>query len=256
MSEYIQIIQPVVHILTNLEGKSLEFDCLARDIWLWCLDNQIHLSAAHVPGTSNSEADEMSRSFNDELELSLEDLQFAKIQSKFPDISVDLFASRLNKKLQKYVSFRLEPSAFAVDAFSFRWTDEFSYIFSPFSLIPRKLQKLEEDQAEVIMIAPLWTTQVWWASLLQLISGPCFPLPDPQEILTLPHKQNYKHPLKKMRLGVFRLSGDRLKAEVFLHRQLSSSWNHGENLLKSNTACTLRNGFLSVGIGSIPFNPL
>ena len=72
-----------------------------------------------------------------------------KIQSKSTGISVDLFALRLNKKkLQKYVSFRPEPSAFAVDAFSFRWTDEFS-------LIPRILQKLEEDEAETIMIAPL-----------------------------------------------------------------------------------------------------
>ena len=126
MLEYIQIIQPVVHIITNSEG-TLERDWFARDICLWCLDNLIHLSAAHVPGTSNSETDEMSKSFNDDLEWSLGDLQFAKLQCKFPGICVNLLALRLNKKKKKktkktkkknYKSMsHLDLSAFVEDAF-------------------------------------------------------------------------------------------------------------------------------------------
>lgn len=237
-------------------GKKLELDKLARAIWSWCLEKHIHLSAAHVPGISNSEADEMSRSFNDDLEWSLSTPIFDKIQRHFPDLSIDLFASRLNNKLEKYVSYRPEPNAFAIDAFSFQWTDELLFIFSPFSLIPRILQKLEEDQAEAVMITPLWTTQVWWASLLQLISGPCFSLPRPQIILHLPHKPDRLHPLKKMRLGVFRLSGDRSKAKAFLQQQSILSWNRGVNQQRNNTMATSSDGFLFVGTTSIPFNHL
>lgn len=237
-------------------GKKTELDSLARDIWLWCLAREIHLSAAHIPGISNSEVDKMSRSFNDDLKWSLDESQFDKIQEKFPDLPIDLFASRLNNKLQKYVSFRSEPNAYAVDAFSFQWSNEFSYIFSLFVLIPRILQELEEDKAEAVMIAPIWITQVWWASLLQLISRPCFELPKPQQILRLPHKQNYRHPHKKMCLGVFRLSGDRSKARAYLQTQLASSWNHGESPPRNNMMYTSGNGFLSGGTKSIPFNQI
>ena len=68
--------------INKFGGKRLELDCLANDICLWCLDNQIHLSVPHVPEASNSEADEMSGSFNDDMEWSLEDLQFAKYRVK------------------------------------------------------------------------------------------------------------------------------------------------------------------------------
>lgn len=237
-------------------GKKVELDSIAREIWLWCLERKIHLSAAHIPGASNCEADEMSRSFNDDLEWSLNEHQFAKILKEFPDLSIDLFASRLNYRLERYVSFRPEPHAYAVDAFSFDWTNEFAYIFSPFVLIPRILQKLERDKAEAVMIAPIWTTQVWWASLIRLISGQCFLLPSPQKILRLPHKQHYRHPLKKMRLGVFRLSGDHSKAKAYLTKQSTSSWNPGENPQRNNTMFILESGCLFVGKRSIPFNPL
>lgn len=242
--------------INKFGGKKKELDCLAREICRWCLTRDIHLSAAHVAGTLNSEADEMSRSFNDDSEWSLDELQFKKIQEKFPHLTIDLFASRLNNKLTKYASFRPEPNAYAIDAFSFSWTSEFSYIFSPFVLVPRILQKLEEDNAEAVMVVPIWTTQVWWASLLQLISGPCYLLPKSHQFLTLPHKQNYKHPLKKMRLAVFKLSGNRSKSKAFLQTQQTSSWNPGENPPGINMMSILENGFLFVENKLIPLNPL
>ena len=167
-------------------GKKADLDKLARDMWMWCLEHNIYLTAAHIPGTSNSEADKMSRSFNEDLEWALVPQVFQRILDHFPDLSIDLFASRLNHKLAKYVSIQPEPSALAVNAFSIEWTGALYYIFSPFSLISNVLQKLEEDKTEAVMIALLWTTQVWWAALIKLISGPCFSLPHPQTILQLP----------------------------------------------------------------------
>jgi hypothetical protein len=68
---------------------------------------------------------------------------------------VDLFASRLNHKIDKYVSRRPDPHALAIDAFSLTWINELYYIFPPFSLLPRILQKVVEDKTEVVLIAPI-----------------------------------------------------------------------------------------------------
>ena len=80
-----------------------------------------------------------------------------------------MFASRLNAKLKKYVSFYPDHEAFAVDAFSTNWDKKLLYMFPPFSVIPRILQKIQMDQAEVVLIAPVWKTQTWWPHLLKLL---------------------------------------------------------------------------------------
>ncbi len=176
----------------------------------WCLDREIYLTACHVAGVSNTEADEMSRSFNDDIEWSLyDDVHdvFEKLECHFPDIEVDLFASRLNRKKDRYVSRMPEPDAFAIDAFTLEWSDCLYYAFPPFSLINRVLQKVAEDEAEMVLVAPLWPTQVWWAALLKLISVDCYLLPPATQILHLPHKPSRRQPLTKMKMAVFKLSG-------------------------------------------------
>ena len=55
--------------------------------------------------------------------------------------TIDLFASRLNAQIPRYVSWRPEPQCVAVDAFSIQWGNEVFYAFPPFALIPRVLQK-------------------------------------------------------------------------------------------------------------------
>lgn len=61
----------------------------------------------------------------------------------YPDM--DLFASRLNRQLENYISWFPDPFAFTSDAFFISWSDFKPYIFPPFSLIGRVLQKLEDD---------------------------------------------------------------------------------------------------------------
>ena len=40
-------------------GKTDELNNLAREIWMWCIDKNIFISAAHVAGTENNEADRL-----------------------------------------------------------------------------------------------------------------------------------------------------------------------------------------------------
>jgi hypothetical protein len=54
----------------------------------------------------------------------------------------------------------LHPGAKTVDAFKLDWsTFKLVYALSPFSLIPRVLQKIREDEAEAVLIDPTWTSQ-------------------------------------------------------------------------------------------------
>ena len=105
----------------NHMGTSHSDDCniLGKEIWEWCIERNIRISAAHIPGIANTEADYESRNSSVNTEWSLNDdcLTHALSQIDFiPD--VDLFASRLNTKFPSYVSFRPDPGAVAIDAFA------------------------------------------------------------------------------------------------------------------------------------------
>ena len=45
------------------------------------------------------------------------------------------------------------------------------YACPPFSVIPAVLQKVREEQAEGIVIAPVWTTQAWFPRLMCLLAN-------------------------------------------------------------------------------------
>ena len=145
-----------VAYLNKFGGRTHQLDALARQIWLWCLDRNIHVSAAFVAGKTNVEADELSgKDFQDDLEWSLAPHIFDTVVGHFPDMSVDLFASRLTCKLATYVSRRAEPHILAADAFSIIWNDHLFYMSPPFSLMAKILQKMEQGSTEAVVIAPV-----------------------------------------------------------------------------------------------------
>ena len=111
-----------VAYLNNMGGvKSKDCDQAARDIWRWCMERNIWITAAHLPGRDNTEADERSRKFNDRNEWMLDKGIFKKISSKFGSPEIDLFASRLNNQLKRYVTWLPDPNAESVDAFTLDW---------------------------------------------------------------------------------------------------------------------------------------
>ena len=82
---------------------------------------------------------------------------------------IDLFASRLNAKVKKFVSWHPDSEACAVDAFTITLKNQLNYAFPPFSLIPRVLSKVQQDQACVLLVPPVWTCQICYPMLLRLL---------------------------------------------------------------------------------------
>ena len=197
--------------------RSAQMLPITREIWQFCLDREIFLSAEYLPGSLNCEADWQSRNFHDSSDWRLKVSVFKSLSQTLGPFSLDLFASRHNAQLQKYVSWRPDPFSVGVDAFQLTWREEGLYLFPPFAMIPRCLLKIQQEKATVTLIAPLWQPQPWYPMLLSLLVQRPILLPPYKDLLTSPSQEN--HPLseqKRFRLAAWKLSGDTILTREFL----------------------------------------
>ena len=222
--------------------KSIECNTLAKTLWEFCMENEIWLTACHLPGSLNIEADKQSRVFNERTEWHLKPTIFDKITQKLGKPEIDLFASRLNCQLPLYVSWKPDPGAIHVDAFSMPWNNKYVYMFPPFCLISRSLQKLEKDKGNALMIAPIWPTQVWWPNLMRMLVATPLKLPCHKDLLTLPHSGAH-HPLKnQLQMMACHLSGNTTNQEAYQSQLPLYSCNPGGEGPRSNTHAISTNG--------------
>ena len=88
--------QTAVTYINNLGGTvSAQATTMARELWMWCLQRDILLTAQHLPGVENVRADTESRVMRDRSDSMLNPRVFQRIQAHFPHLDVDLFATRL-----------------------------------------------------------------------------------------------------------------------------------------------------------------
>ena len=194
---------------------SEECNSLVVQIWEFCISHNIPwLTADHIPGSSNVIADGESRHFHSQdtewmldselLTRALESLNFQ------PEI--DLFASRLNKQLPVFCSFRPDPEASFIHAFTISWSNKKLYCFPPFSCILQVLQKVIQYQATCVVVVPDWPTQAWYPLLTSLLILPPVKLYPSKNLLRLPATPATVHPLhKSMSLLICLLSSNNLQ---------------------------------------------
>ena len=148
---------------------------------------EVSLTAQHIPGIKNVAADTASRQIETRTEWTLDGKIFQSIFQRFYTPEMDLFASRLNHRVPKYVSRYPDPGALVVDAFLLDWSKWICLIHRPVVLLPRILRKIKEDEATAVLpIAPNWTGQPWFPDLIQLLVDRPLLLPQGQSLLFLP----------------------------------------------------------------------
>lgn len=166
---------------------------LSRAIWQWCEFRNIYLLASYIKSEDNVEADAESRvKLSEETEWELNDLVFQNIISTFGQPEIDLFASSLNAKCTKFVSWWGGSGSIAADAFTIDWKDYFFYAFPPFSVILRVLQKIMVDKAKGILVVPLWTSQPWYPLFCSLLESKPLIFKADKKLLSF---RNRPHPL-------------------------------------------------------------
>lgn len=191
--------------------KYPKLNSITRTIWQWCEKRNIFIHASYIKSKDNVEADTASRFLQIDTEWSINKLSFNQIVKSFGSPTIDLFASRINKKCIKYVSWLRDPDAFAVDAFTLFWGNFYFYAFPPFSIILRTVQKIINDKAEGIMVVPVWPAQPWYPIFTALLSRQPLIFKPSLNLLSF---GRIPHPLsEKLSLMAGQLSGKRFNGE-------------------------------------------
>ena len=189
---------------------------LTREIWQWCEQRSLWIFASYISSKDNFEADAESRNTSSETEWTLSHGAFQVILNHFSVPEVDLFASQINHKCDKYVSWRRDPGSFAVDAFTLNWQNIYFYAFPPFNLVLRTLRKIIQDKAEGILVVPHWVSQPWYPLFSKLIVGQEIYFKPSPDLLFSPFRET--HPLsRQLTLVAARLSGSHSSEETFLN---------------------------------------
>lgn len=190
---------------------------LTRTIWQWCEARGIWIFASYV-NTKENRADVASRIVNPDTEWTLSNRAFQNVVQYFGLPDIDLFASRDNAKCRKFVSWKQDPDAEYVDAFTLNWQSYNFYAFPPFSLILKCLRKIIDDKANGIFVYPYWPSQAWFPLLQSLIVSDVFYLSSDKNLLQSHFRD--QHPLHKdLTLGVARLCGSHTTEEESAQRQ-------------------------------------
>ena len=211
---------------------SLSMDRLAKELWEWCLNRDIFISAIYIPGKDNVRADYYSRNFSDSTEWSLKQEIFNRICKQFFQPNIDLFASDLNRKLEKYVSWFSGESSFGYDAFSMPWNELTPYLFPPFSLIGKVMNKVVTDQVDkAILVFPFWKSATWFPLVLNNIISLPIRLPHHRDLLILEHS-GVTHPLqRRLTMVAVIISGKPCRVKGFQDLLPTSLSRHGDEEL-------------------------
>lgn len=203
----------VAHVNHKGGTRSPQLISLTLELWQWCLQKSILITAQHLPGKLNSAADRESREFYDSSEWQIDP---QVIQPFLRGYNVDLFASRLTALLPTCASWKPDPGASYTDAMTLDWSLLKGYAFPPFSLIAPVLKKVSQDRADLLLVAPVWQAQPLWPALLNvLIKNPVM-IPNSKTLLRDPAFPQRIHPMyPRLHLAVFHISGNNTKQKTF-----------------------------------------
>lgn len=104
---------------------------IAESIFSWAEKNVKSLSAVHLRGTMNTVADYLSRHRVSQEEWSLDFTAFRQITDLWGWLEVDLFATKVNAKLQSFYSLTPEDRPLAIDALQAKWRFRLGYASPP-----------------------------------------------------------------------------------------------------------------------------
>lgn len=140
-------------------------------------------------------------------EWSISQLALQPVWQKWGCPVIDLFATHLNFKLDKFVSPFPHQQAWEVNAFSIPWSQDLLYAFPPWIIMQEVLQKIRDDKAEIILIAPSWPNRAWYPLLIQMTVEDPLPLEQFLNLLVQPHSSRVHPNLQILGLKAWRLSG-------------------------------------------------
>ena len=156
-----------LHVLKKGGSMKYELFSLAELIWNRVTAFNWTLNISHIAGTFNVIADQLSRNTPLSTEWSLTQQDFQKVLDLNPLLEVDLFATKLNKKLPVYVSPCPDPAAAAVNALTVSWEKwNHLYLFPPTPILSKVLCLLTQYSfISATIVTPEMPTRPWYMTL-------------------------------------------------------------------------------------------
>ena len=148
----------------------------------------------------------------------------------FPDTASDgpptggLFCISPDTPTTMFFSWRPDPLAEAMDAFTQDWSQFQGYANPLWCLILRTLSKIQREEARVLLIAPVWRTQPWYPLLLKLLVKIPHLLPKGKEMVVSPTQKDFIMPTGVPQLAAWPSSGKNAGLSEGASDLLSASW--------------------------------
>lgn len=160
----------VVHILQSFTTRSREMESDLEKIMELLEKFDIDLRVRYCP-SAEMPADYFSREA-DKGDWSLSQSVVAPLLQRWGRVTVDRFADRHNAVVPVFNSMYPSAGTAALDAFTVDWAlppGEVNWINPPWRKLGQVVSKLlATPQAEAVVIAPHWPTQVWFSGLQQM----------------------------------------------------------------------------------------
>ena len=187
--------QAAVSYINHLGATHSELLCqLSLDLWNWTLSRQIHISARYIPGVFNKHADRMSRRLRRTAKWELNPILFQRIVAVYGMPQIVLFATRANTQLRKFVSWIPDFQSAVMNAFSVQWSDPLSYVFSPSSLIMKRVQRIKNQKKKILLETPVLRSRPWYPLLFPLLYNQPLLLPNSETMLLPPSNKKALKP--------------------------------------------------------------
>ena len=196
------------------------------------------------PTMSNVIADCLSRSTQiQSTECSLHPQVFKRICKKWFTPRVDLFATRLNHKLPRYVSPVPDQNAWNIDGLNISWSSLVAYAYPPTALLPKVVQKVRQYNCLLILVAPGWPGMPWFWDLVHLSVE--IPLQLPASLLKQSSNQVFHNNPQYLNLHAccLEMSNSKNRASLLKwQRELLPLKGHQQELFTKQSGPFLKNG--------------
>ena len=143
--------------IINCGGKKTHIHSLALNIFNLTFDHNKHLEVFWVGREYNKEADKIFRTIDFDDWYTTQRL-INILEQRWGKISIDRFASDVNRKSKRFNSRYLCPETEGINTFSFGWSDQANLLVPPTYLIPRAIKHFLKSltKSKAILICPYW----------------------------------------------------------------------------------------------------
>lgn len=132
---------------------------------------------------------------------------------------------------------------------STRTTGYRGYANPPWNLVGRVLNRVRQQHATLVLIAPVWKSQPWYPSLLEVaIDFPVF-LPIKRNLIFPTHPECVPDVMPQ--LANWLISGNSTKIRQFQKRSQSFSWHHGDKGFQGLTTHSFESGLAGAVNGTM-----